>query len=68
MKGGENMTALYKNAIVEFVNQPKLFKGQAIVSTVGEKFVWCDWHYGFGMVNKKDLKVADDQSKVIYKR
>jgi len=68
MKGGDNMNTIIENTVVECVSNPKLFNGHAIVKTVGNNFVWCDWHYGFGMVAKKDLKLANDQTKVIYKK
>ena len=65
------MNELYENAVVEFIPKErgyKVFNGQAIVSKVGGKFVWCDWHYGMGMIEATDLKLADDQTKVVYQK
>ena len=65
------MNNFNKNDVVECINNPKCFNGQGIVqepNLTATKFVWVDWHYGFGMVAKKDLKLADDQTKVIYKK
>mgnify|MGYP003675507815 CR=1 FL=1 len=27
--------------------------------------IWVDWHYGFGMIMKSEVKLADDQTKCI---
>ena len=74
MKGGDNMNTFQDNDVVECLpndKYSKLFNGQGIVTSAditATKYVWVDWHYGFGMVAKKDLKLADDQTKVIYKK
>ena len=60
--------------VVEYMPNPKYpnnyqFKGQGIITSdniVANKYVWVDWHYGFGMVLKSELKLSKDQNKVIY--
>jgi len=58
--------------IVECIPHPKYntkeFKGQAEVIKVlaqPSDYLWVDWHYGFGMIMKSEVKLADDQTKCI---
>ena len=70
------MNTIFKtDDVVEYVPNPKYpnnyqFKGQGVITSadiVASKYVWVDWHYGFGMILKSELKLAKDQTKVIYK-
>ena len=75
-KSNTNEIIFNDDDVVEYVPNPKypnnrIFNGQGIITSANltaKKYVWVNWHYGFGMVLKSELKLADDQTKVIYQQ
>tara|TARA_A100001011_G_scaffold142740_1_gene150712 strand:- start:184 stop:384 length:201 start_codon:yes stop_codon:yes gene_type:complete len=61
--------------IVEGIKHPKYknkpFNGQGTITSIPKtpkQYIWVDWYYGFGMVNKNDVILSKDQTKIIYEK